>query len=56
MALAHHHLGHKEQARATLAQLREVMKQPRWEKDAEARGFLREAEEVIDGKPADKKE
>ena len=56
LALAHHHLGHKEQARATLAQLREVMKQPRWEKDAEAAGFLREAQELIEGKAGGKKE
>jgi WD40 repeat protein/tRNA A-37 threonylcarbamoyl transferase component Bud32/Flp pilus assembly protein TadD len=56
LAMAHHQLGHKEQARATLTRLREVMKQPAWAKNAEAQGFLREAEELIDGKPADKKE
>jgi DNA-binding beta-propeller fold protein YncE len=56
LAMAHQHLGHKEQARATLDRLREVMKQPGWEKNAEAQGFLREAEGLIDGKAGDKKE
>jgi hypothetical protein len=55
LAMAHQQLGHKEQARATLARLREVMKQPPWAHEPEAPGFLREAEELIDGKPADKK-
>jgi Flp pilus assembly protein TadD len=56
VVMAHHHLGHKEQARAMLARLREVMKQPRWERNAEAQGFLREAEGLIEGKAAGKKE
>jgi WD40 repeat protein/serine/threonine protein kinase len=56
LAMAHHQLGHKSQAQATLARLREVMKQPAWAKNAEAEGFLREAEELIEGKAADKKE
>jgi hypothetical protein len=55
VGLAHQQLGHKGQAQATLTRLRELMKQPRWADDAEAQGFLREAEELIDGKPADKK-
>jgi tetratricopeptide (TPR) repeat protein len=55
LAMAHQHLGHKEQAQATLARLREMMKQPPWADNAEAQGFLREAEELIDGKPSDKK-
>jgi tetratricopeptide (TPR) repeat protein len=55
LAMAHQHLGHKEQAQATLTRLRDLMKQPRWASNAEAQGFLREAEELIDGKPADKK-
>jgi hypothetical protein len=54
LAMAHQHLGHKEQAEATLANLREVMKQPSWEKNAEAQGFLREAEALITGKAAEK--
>jgi Flp pilus assembly protein TadD len=56
LAMAHQQLGHKEQAQATLGRLRELMKQPGWANNAEAQGFLREAEELIDGKPADKKE
>jgi tetratricopeptide (TPR) repeat protein len=54
LAMAHQQLGHKAQAQATLARLREVMKQPRWANDAEAQGFLHEAEEPIDGKAAKK--
>jgi Flp pilus assembly protein TadD len=56
LAMAHHQLGHKEQAQARLTRLREVMKQPPWEKDHQALGFLREAEGLIEGKAADKKE
>jgi hypothetical protein len=56
VALAHYQLGHQEQPRAALARLREVMKQPEGGKKAEARGVLREAEEVIEGKPGHKKE
>jgi tRNA A-37 threonylcarbamoyl transferase component Bud32 len=56
LAMAHQQLGHKEQANAMLTRLREVMKQPRWVNDAEAQDLLREAEELIDGKPADKKQ
>jgi hypothetical protein len=56
LAMAHQQLGHKEQAQATLVRLRGVMKQSRWAQDAEAQGFLREAEELIAGKAADKKE
>jgi serine/threonine protein kinase len=51
LAMAHRQLGHKEQARATLARLRDVMKQPLWRGDPEAPGFLREAEELVEGKP-----
>ena len=53
--MAHQQLGHKEQAQATLARLREVMKQPRWADNAAPQGFLREAEELIDGKRADER-
>jgi WD40 repeat protein/serine/threonine protein kinase len=55
LAMAHQQLGHKDQAQATLARLREMMKEPHSANDPEAQGFLREAEELIDGKPADKK-
>jgi hypothetical protein len=51
LAMAQHQLGKKEEANATLARLREVMKQPRWAKDPESQGFLREAEELIAAKP-----
>jgi WD40 repeat protein len=56
LAMAHQQLGHKEQAQAMLKQLREQKKQPGWEKSAEAREFLREAEGLIEGKTGDKKE
>jgi hypothetical protein len=52
LAMSQHQLGQKEQAQATLARLREVMKQPRWAKNAEAQGFLREAEAVLKTRPA----
>jgi WD40 repeat protein len=52
LAMSQHQLGQKKQARDTLARLREAMKQTRWAKDAEAQGFLREAEEVLKTKPA----
>jgi hypothetical protein len=55
LAMAHHRLSHAKEAQAYLQQLRERMKDPRWARNAEAQGFLREAEELIEGKPADKK-
>jgi WD40 repeat protein len=55
LAMARHQLSKKDEAKATLGRLREVMKQPRWAKDAEVAGFLREAEELIEGKAADKR-
>jgi hypothetical protein len=51
VAMTQHQLGRKDEAKATLARLGEVMKQPRWAKDAEAQGFLREAEALLQGKP-----
>jgi hypothetical protein len=53
LAMAHHQLGQQDEARAVLARLREEMKHPAWTLNAEAQGFLREAEELIDRKPAD---
>jgi hypothetical protein len=53
LAMAQHQLGQKERAQATFLRLREIMKQPRWAEDAEAQGFLREAQEVLKTKPAD---
>jgi WD40 repeat protein/tRNA A-37 threonylcarbamoyl transferase component Bud32 len=55
LAMAQHRIDKNQEAKATLARLREVMKQERRANDAEAKGFLREAEELIEGKPADKK-
>src|SRR5262249_41332684 len=52
LAMAQHQLGKREEAKATLARLREAMKQERWAKDAEAQAFLREAEETLQQKPA----
>jgi hypothetical protein len=49
LAMSQHQLGQSEQARATLARLQEALKKPSWAKDAEAQGFLREAEALIDG-------
>jgi WD40 repeat protein len=54
LAMAQHQLGKKDEAKTTLARLREAMKQPRWANNAEAQGFLREAEEFIEGKSAGK--
>ena len=50
LAMAQHQLAQKEQARATLARLRETMKEPRWAKEEEARAFLREAEALLEWK------
>jgi WD40 repeat protein/serine/threonine protein kinase len=54
LAMSEHQLGKGDEAKATLARLREVMKQPFWAGYAEAQGFLREAEELIEGKSAEK--
>jgi len=54
LAMTRHRLNQKDEAKATLGRLREVMKQPRRTKDAEAAAFLREADELIEGKSADK--
>jgi tetratricopeptide (TPR) repeat protein len=47
LAMAHQQLGHAQEAEATLQLLRERMKDPRWAQDAQAQGFLREAEELL---------
>jgi tetratricopeptide (TPR) repeat protein len=52
LAMTQHRLGQKEQAQATLDRLREVMHQPRSANDAQAQGFLREAEELLRTNPA----
>ncbi len=51
LAMAHHRLGQLEPARTRLAVLRETLRQPRWEKDEEARSFLREAEDLMRAAP-----
>jgi WD40 repeat protein len=52
LAMVRYRLGHKAQALATLARLRDAMS--RWDRlrDEESRALLREAEALIDGKPA----
>ncbi|HTU17808.1 MAG TPA: protein kinase, partial [Gemmataceae bacterium] len=56
LAMTQHQLGKKDEAKATLGRLRKIMKQPRSAQDAESASFLREAEELIEGKAAGKKE
>jgi tetratricopeptide (TPR) repeat protein len=46
LALAQHRLGQSEKARETLRRLREVMKDPGYSENPEARAFLREAETI----------
>jgi hypothetical protein len=55
LAMTQHQLGKKHEAKATLARLRELMKEPPLAKHTESQGFLREAEELIEGKVAEKK-
>jgi WD40 repeat protein len=55
LVMAQHQLGLKGEAQEMLARLRVVMKQPRWAKNAEVQGFLREAEAVLKTTPASKK-
>jgi WD40 repeat protein/serine/threonine protein kinase len=49
LAMAQHQLGKKDEAKATLARLRQFMKQPVWANNAEAQGFFGEAETLING-------
>ncbi len=51
LAMTQQHLGHAKEAQAELQRLRERMKDPRWTQDAQAQGFLKEAEALL-GKPA----
>jgi WD40 repeat protein len=55
LAMAQHHLGETEQARATLGRLRELIKTPRWAKHLPAQDRLREAEAVLKTTPAVRK-
>jgi WD40 repeat protein len=52
LAMAHHRLGQREQARAVLARLQEVLDQSRWAKDAEALDLMHEAQALIAPKVA----
>jgi tetratricopeptide (TPR) repeat protein len=47
LAMTHQQLGHPKEAQAELQRLRERMKDPPWAQNAEARGFLREAEALL---------
>jgi eukaryotic-like serine/threonine-protein kinase len=47
LAMTQQQLGHAKEAQAELQRLRERMKDPRWAKDDEAKGFLREAEALL---------
>jgi hypothetical protein len=51
LAMAHYRLGHRDQAKTLLAQLRELVKLPPWSTYNEPQDFLREAEELIGSKP-----
>jgi tetratricopeptide (TPR) repeat protein len=53
LAMTQHQLGKKDEAKATLGRLREVMKQPIRAMNFESVDFLREAEELIAGKAKD---
>src|SRR5438876_11418774 len=50
LAMTHHQLGHKAQAAATLARLREAMKKPEWATNEDAKDFLQEAETLKIGR------
>jgi hypothetical protein len=55
MAMAHYQLGEEDQARVFLDRTRELMKGPFWSGNPTAQGYLREAEALIEGKPAEPK-
>jgi WD40 repeat protein/serine/threonine protein kinase len=52
LAMTRQQLGRRDEARATLARLREVKKDPKWAKNAPADAFLREAAALVEAKPA----
>jgi hypothetical protein len=52
--MTRHQLGKKDEAKATLDELREVRKHLRSWPNTSAAGFLYEAEELIEGKAAGK--
>jgi tetratricopeptide (TPR) repeat protein len=47
LAMAHHQLGQREQARAAFARLREILDQPRGTKDPETLDLVHEAQALI---------
>jgi WD40 repeat protein/tetratricopeptide (TPR) repeat protein len=49
LTMASYRLGEKDQAQKTLKRLREALKRPPWIHDDEARGFLEEAETLVQG-------
>jgi len=55
LAMVQHQLGQREKARAVLARRQEVLKDEPWAKSPDALSLLREAEELIEGKPAQPK-
>jgi WD40 repeat protein len=52
LAMTQHRLDQKDEAQATLARLRELIKESQWADDQQAQAFLREATELIEGKAA----
>jgi hypothetical protein len=54
--MVQHPLKKNDEAMATLGRLREIMKHPFWAQNAESLEFLREAEELIEGKAAGKEQ
>jgi tetratricopeptide (TPR) repeat protein len=55
LAMTQHQLGEKDQARTTLARLRDVLKVPREAANDDAEAWLREAVELIEDRPAQTK-
>jgi tetratricopeptide (TPR) repeat protein len=50
LAMSQHQLGDPKTAQATLARLREVVKDPGWAREADQPPYLREAEQLIESK------
>jgi DNA-binding beta-propeller fold protein YncE len=55
LAVAQYRTGQFQEARTTLARLRQTMQTPAWAGDVEAQGCLREATAIIDGTALDRK-
>jgi tetratricopeptide (TPR) repeat protein len=53
LAMAHHRLGEKDKAQATLARLHEVRKGPGFFREGDQHSYLPEAEALIEGKAPD---